>query len=350
MSSLEQLKAIICRILDAEKNAYGELFAACDALFTTLLELTAVDIEDEQNRAHIRLDTGNAIGVTWAAMCIKEIMRTKRFMDGVFQAASELIKAKPDAPIHVLYAGTGPFATLILPLLARFSSQQVQFTFLDINEHSLAYLQKMFESLGLTSYIHHIEKTDAAKWVVPAEMHFDMFITETMLNGLQKEPQVSICMNIVPQLGADVVMIPQEIILKAALIDDRQRSKYRLSDGVEESNGIHILDTIFTLNLATIRENAAAYQAEVGKTYAFPAYTVALPKGLTDTHANLSILTDIITYDQEHLGIDVCSLTTPVRLCIFDGSTPAPPVIYFQYQIAERPGIQFVLVDEPVEA
>ena len=72
-------------------------------------------------------ETGMALGTLWAALCVDDMIRTKMFVKGLIEAVEDIMKKK-EGPVHILYAGTGPFATLILPTLASYTSDQVQCT------------------------------------------------------------------------------------------------------------------------------------------------------------------------------------------------------------------------------
>lgn len=338
MSHLSQIHSITNQILNTEKNAGGELFTACNELYRSLIRVTGIDIEEDSNRKTILLDSGDAIGLTWAAMCLRDYMRTKRFMDGIIEATADMLKITTGRAVHILYAGTGPFAALILPLTARFSEQQVQFTLLEVNEPSFNCLQKMVCKLGLEKYIHRLEKADAAKWKLPANEPVDIFISETMQQGLAKEPQVNVCMNILPQLPSKAIMIPEQITLEAALMDpgERMRRKFRNDS---PGNTIHLLDRIFTLNKEIILQYAATHQ-QAGETLAaFPEKTVRIPAEIIASHPLLYLLTDITIYKKEKLLIDKSQLTLPLKLA--DLSQHKPAKIKFQYHTGKKPGIQF---------
>ena len=107
MSALVNIHSITSRILDADKNAYGELFAACDELYQVLLQIAGLDPYDEQNRRNTPLDSGKAIDLNSAALCIKDLMRTKKFMDGICEAVGDAVLANPGKAVHILYVGTG---------------------------------------------------------------------------------------------------------------------------------------------------------------------------------------------------------------------------------------------------
>lgn len=338
MSYLSHIHSITSRILDAEKNAYGEIHTACNELYTALLQVTGINITDDINRENRLLDSGDAIGLTWAAMCIKDHMRTKRFMDGIYEATGDMLKTNAGRPVHILYTGTGPFATLLLPLTSRFSEQQIQFTLLEVNETSFSCLQKLIKTLGLEKYIHRIEKADATKWKLPSNEPVDIFICETMQQGLRTEPQVAVCMNIVPQLQSNTIIIPEKITLTAALIDLQERMQVKFGYK-SPGNAVHLLDTILTLNKETILQNVPSNQQASETPLSFPETIITIPAEVTDSHPLLYLLTDIVIYNQERLLIDDSPLTLPLKLA--DLSQHQPTIIKFQYHTGKKPGIQF---------
>ena len=214
-----KLQSITNRLLDAGKYDYQGLFNLSKEYYDFLVEVINLDPEAEQNRSNRKyFDNGYAIGLTWAAMCIKDIMRTKKIVDGLYQAVCDVHKTNGGKPVHILYAGTGPFATLVLPLTARFTSRELQFTLLEVNEDSYNCVIKLFNTLNLDDYIQHSEQVDATKWILPIDLEVDIFLSETMQKALKCEQQVAICMNIIPQLSREALMIPENIVLKAALI------------------------------------------------------------------------------------------------------------------------------------
>jgi predicted RNA methylase len=335
MNSLPHLHSLTNRILDAEKNAYGDLFAATDELYKFLLKLTDIDAEEKTNKQKIDLDSGHAIGLTWAAMCIKDLQRTKRFMNGIYEAVTDTIKKNSSRPVHILYAGTGPFAALVLPLIARFSSEQLQFTLLEVNEHSFHCLQKLVAVLRLEPYIRQIEKADATLWKIDPEDPVDIFICETMNTGLTKEPQVAIFMNIVPQLKHEAIIIPGKIRLQAALIDPVKRMKYKMGEEKENSS-VYVLGDLFELSTENIIPHVTAFK-KAGGSYKFAETTVVIPSEKVVTYSQFCVLTDISVYKSIQLLIDESPLTMPLKLI-----EDVPAVrIKCHYETGENPGIQF---------
>ncbi len=329
-----KLQNITNRLLDAGKYDYQELFNVSKEYYGFLVEVIDLDPDAEQNRLNRKyFDNGYAIGLTWAAMCIMDIMRTKKFVDGLLQAVCDVRKTNGNKPVHILYAGTGPFATLVLPLTARFKSDELQFTLLEVNEDSYNCVNKLFQTLNLEKYIYHSEQVDATKWQLQVGLDIDIFLSETMQRALKCEQQVSICMNIVPQLSLKALMIPENIVLKAALIHyEKQSPEVEINSRVVNSIG-----TIFELNKETISKNTFAYNEAKGN-YNFPPIILNIPKPFTDKAATFNIVTEIAVHGDDIITLYQSGLTIPFQLKQFHDVLPEK--LRFYYQIDENPGIR----------
>ncbi|WP_432467751.1 aspartyl/asparaginyl beta-hydroxylase domain-containing protein [Agarivorans sp. Z349TD_8] len=182
-------------------------------LATSLANLSALDLHPD-----IFLDTdftmtpyGKAVSMTTAAQCAEEVLRTAVFVRAIHQAISE--RLHPEQPVSVLYAGTGPFATLLLPLMGMFSAEQIQVTMLDIHAESLEKLQALVEAFGLGDRVADYICADATRW--QPEIQFDLIVSETMKAALATEPQVSIFSHLVSSLKPTGSLIPQAVELTA---------------------------------------------------------------------------------------------------------------------------------------
>jgi hypothetical protein len=178
-------------------------------------------MDEEEARVHIETAHGNAIGSFWAARCIREIFRTQRFSRGLYAAISDALNQHKKT-VHVLYAGTGPFATLALPVMMMFKPEDVQFTFLEINTRSIDMLKQVIDSLDLHAYVKDIHQCDASVWDV-SSTGIDIVISETMNKALKVEPQVAIMLNLASQLPKETVFLPEEI--KVSLCKWNKRDK-----------------------------------------------------------------------------------------------------------------------------
>jgi hypothetical protein len=115
----------LAHILDVllDNDTGGELLSeTLDLYRDILLTASGIDLGGELEMGCIHTGAGVAIGTTWAALCIDDVLRTKRFVSGLYHAIKTVADRRA-GPVHVLYAGTGPWATLVLPLTSRFSPE-----------------------------------------------------------------------------------------------------------------------------------------------------------------------------------------------------------------------------------
>ena len=185
--------------------------------------------DERDGREHIKTAHGNAIGPFWAARCVREIFRTQRFSRGLRTAVSDALKQNRNRPVQVLYAGTGPFATLALPVMMMFKPEEVQFTFLEINPESIGILKHVIDSFGLHAYVKEIYQCDAAVWEVPSA-GIDIVISETMYKSLSAEPQVAIMLNLASQLPKDTVFLPEEIKVSLCKWNQKDKEPQKLAE------------------------------------------------------------------------------------------------------------------------
>ncbi len=180
-----------------------------------LFDLAGIDGSDKTQRRHLPTAGGQAIGTFLAAACVKEVRRTQRFCRALFKAVSAAVASRPGRPVHVVYAGVGPFAALALPTMRQFPPEEVQFTLLEVNPKSLEMLRHVIHALELEPSVRRAELCDATTWRVPDEA-VDIVISETMNQALQREPQAGIMLNLRRQLGDSVVFIPEAVEVRLA--------------------------------------------------------------------------------------------------------------------------------------
>lgn len=85
-------------------------------LYATITGIRAGDITDKS----IYLPSGKAVSSICAAHCLLEFQRTATFTRGIYRAVLALRQDFPGEQFRVLYAGCGPYATLVTPLTALF--------------------------------------------------------------------------------------------------------------------------------------------------------------------------------------------------------------------------------------
>ena len=168
------------------------------------------------------LNNGVAISPQAAAHCVADCRRSVVYIRGLYaaicaaQARFATAIAAPDDPVssssiplRILYAGCGPYATLLLPLLHRFVPGTLQLVLLDIHEESLNSVQQLVNSAGYAEHDLSLVRADASTYYRPQPLH--LIVVETMQKALEQEPQVPITRQLAPQLVEGGLLVPQSI-------------------------------------------------------------------------------------------------------------------------------------------
>ena len=180
-----QLTDISKTILNIESST-KELEHALDAFAEMCSDISGIEpsICYQAWSGDTLLSNGVAIDPKAAAYCVKDYQRSVAFMRGVYAALKSLrARANQQTPTKLLYAGCGPFATLLLPLLPLFDEQDLCITLLDIHEESLESVRRLIESMGLSRYKISTVCEDACSYR-HGEL-LDMIVVETMQKALE---------------------------------------------------------------------------------------------------------------------------------------------------------------------
>ncbi|MFC3114331.1 phytanoyl-CoA dioxygenase family protein [Cellvibrio fontiphilus] len=203
----------------------GEAKPKVDELVQRLCDITGLELHPAlflDKHATITAQ-GKAVSPTTAAQCAEDVQRTRIFMQGVYAAIQQKLQhlhqrnhqqghqQGHQQSIDILYAGTGPFGLLLIPLLPLFDAAPLRVTLLDIHAESLEKVQRLIRFLGVERFIVRLEQADACVWQSPEQ--FDLIISETMRQGLIQEPQVSIFSHLQQFLKTDGWLIPEMIRL-----------------------------------------------------------------------------------------------------------------------------------------
>jgi predicted RNA methylase len=317
MSILEKSTQTLLFKPIAFKEIYDDLHELAD-FYALHSGVTIGNITDKD----IMLPSGKAISPIKAAFCLVEIQRTAVFIQGINKAIAQLQATFPGERIHILYAGCGPYATLVTPFTSRYTANELAFHLLDINEISLTAAKKLYKGLELENYVAEWICADATTYRLPEDQTIHMVISETMLNALRKEPQVDIMLNLIPQMHEKALFIPQNITVTAQLLDNRK----------EMDRGIEPYLTPERMNLGCLYT--------IGRQEHGPPQQVLIeiPQEIQN-HKNLSLLTDITVYDNERLSTYDSSLNMPVRIQEVSGHEGGK--LIFNYERGEKPGFKF---------
>ena len=291
-----------------------------------LLTASGLDLGAEDSLVPVDTGSGVAIGATWAALCIDDELRTQRFAAGLYAAVADRIRNQPEkAPVHVLYAGTGPFATLALPVMTRFRPDQLQFTFLEINSVSLTAVRQCVHALGLDEYVRDTIAGDASSLQL-TDRDVDILLSETMQFSLVDEMQVPITLNLLCQLPVTTVLIPERITLRLGQLADSPGQPLVADFG-----------EILTIDASSLR----AYQRRP-ETTDFPSLTLPLP----GAGGLFAIRTLIQVYGNLGLTDYESGLTIPEYIGRFPDEEGMPSAAEFTYQVHPTPYLRIAYLND----
>ncbi len=344
MDAPERLRIIAETLIDPVVR-YPDLTEAINGLYSLFETITGLDVEDQRNRQPMMLSGGKAIGPAWAGLCVKEILRTKKFVRGLYLAVQSVRKIPSAKPVRVLYAGAGPFATLVLPLTSLFSSDEIKLTLLEINPLSIACLEKVVRAFGIGGYIEGMSTTDALTYSMDRNRPYHIVLTETMQNALQKEPQVGITLNLAAQMQPQAILIPERIVIDAALMDPRKNVERMM--GTNSGEGYYVsLGKIFEVSRETM---SSAQRIGCGghKTMEFPEVEIEIPQAIQSSYSTLCLFTRIHVFEKEILDYWECSLTLPKTIVDFRRNRERMTRIGFKYAIDQVPGFRWRVLALP---
>ena len=213
----------IRQILLDEASSDRLLEAALDGYSRTCAEATGItpdpgfDAWDEDRM----LDSGIAINPRAAAHCVTDYRRTVVFIRAVHAALGGLLEHEDHAVVRVLYAGCGPWATLLLPVLGAFPAERLQVELLDVHEDALDAVERLIAHFGLEGYAIDRILADASTYQCAEAPGF--IVTETMHKALEQEPQFAVTANLAPQLAKGGIFVPERIDVELCLTGEGER-------------------------------------------------------------------------------------------------------------------------------
>jgi len=263
------------------------------------------------------LNDGVAISPEAAAHCVSDTQRTVVFIRAAYAAITNAKQRFANAPIEVLYAGCGPFATLLLPLLANFRPGELVVHLLDIHQRSLDSVALLIRHFDLEGHRISYVKDDACHYQHSSNLH--VIIAETMQKSLEQEPQFAVTANLAPQLHARGIFIPQKIevsLCLAKLEDERsavQRGDALDPNALQATGERHALDTVLCLTpeqAVTLKQQAC--QNSHGLLELNPIH-VTLPAITNLNTFDAVLFTRIQAFEQHRLLDYESEITLPLR-------------------------------------
>ncbi len=261
----------------------------------------------QQKGNEVVLQKGIALSSYDAAICLDDFIRTARFLKGTYLALQELQKRFPGQRLNILYAGCGPYATLVLPLLPLFGSHELDVLLLDINSDSLRSVADFLTATGLEEYKVNMQQADAIHYQSPESRPLHMVVSETMFYALIREPQVSIAENLAPQLQKGGILIPEEINLDLVYTFHSEEPYLKSTD--QYTNRLPYQQRLFAGTLFSINKELGFYQS-LKLPGQFESELYELPSEFLQ-RPDLCIFTSLKIFDQVFLHSAESSITNP---------------------------------------
>ncbi|UZE96653.1 SAM-dependent methyltransferase [Alkalimarinus alittae] len=341
-----RLSDITDAILDTNRSIES-LHAVLDDFASLCSEITAItpDATFDAWADDSFLESGVAINPQAAAFCIKDYQRSVMFIRGVDSAIDAAKKRFPAARLKILYAGCGPFATLLLPLLVKVKSRELDIYLLDIHQQSLDSVNVLLTTLDLLDHQVTLIQGDAC--VYQHDEHLHIIIAEVMQKALEQEPQVAATANLAPQLCKNGIFIPQKIEVQLCLAHwEDEKEQYNCVGFVADEAFIkyglrYPLGTLLTLKASTVgklmgaavfNENSSMLEANLA--------TIQLPNINAIEQYDVLMLTRIQVFETCILGDYDAEITLPHK-CYEFSSLRAGSSYMASYQFGRYPRFNF---------
>jgi len=316
----------VMKIVQSSPSDIGILKPILDQVGKALSQISGVDLDTSENIASGETYTkaGLAVSPVIAAKCLQDIARTCCFIQGIDQAIKDKI-AEENGVVQILYAGTGPYGLLLLPLLLNYKNAPLSITLMDIHQTSITAVKKVVKEFALEHIVSSIELADATQWQPKNGVEFDVIISETMKNALKKEPQLFIFAHLQQFLKQDGLLIPETITLSAWLTDTGKEMRQRMG---EQLNFEPMLITEFY----QLNRNSAALLNQQGIACLSSEWQIPL---FAKTHSDLKLCTHIQVYQQHQLTEFQSDLT--INETFLECKLQSGKAFYFDYKMQPEP-------------
>lgn len=310
-------------------NHLSETTAAYKALLNKVYD---EELNNENGKNDIAFSNGKAIGTFWAALCLDDQIRTRSFIRGIEQAIQDKLKEKKS--LHMLYAGTGPYATLLLPLMLKHARRDFKYTFIEINDFSLQVLKQVISKIGFQEFDITFLQEDASTYQIIQHNQPDVIISETMQKALEKEQQVPIFLNLMDQANPDTVFIPEKIELIAGL-GDRE-----FDFNNQKPEDFRKVTTLFEMSKESLLPKSQWVDENSGDTV-FHKTSVKIREEELESACHLFLMTEIHTYGKERIIVNDSGLTVPNYIGNIPEKQSGDLFIESQYLIAKEPRLHY---------
>lgn len=330
--SFHTLKGITEKLLFPVLD-YSNVRNTCAELAEFFVSISGFESETRESQMPLSVSSGHAISPAEALLCITDMMRTRNFIRGIKEAIDDRLSAQQGEPVRVFYAGTGPFAALLTPLITVFSPRELQMVLVEINPHSLKYLENTIRALEMEPYVQEILCTDAAGFSIPENLQPDILLSETMRPGLEKEPQVNIISALLPQCKRNPILVPESIRVDLLLTGNLQK------DPAEKQ----FVESLLVLDARTamIIRNSPEQLAVMGK-----GIRVKFRERPDPVFTTLQLDTSIRVYKEHRLGFNESGITIPKNMIGLSSATGYPATLLCRYSTTPQPGFTLTWIND----
>ncbi|MFT6266691.1 MAG: hypothetical protein ACJAWS_002854 [Oleiphilaceae bacterium] len=317
--------AKICNIILDESSSKKSLHRALDDFSQQCSQVTNITPNPTFSAwaKDIFLDQGVAINPEAAAYCIKDYQRSIMFIRGVHAAITEILIHSSNRPVNILYAGCGPFATLLIPLLGKYwhdnlNLSRLNISLLDIHQTSLDSVNLLLNHFKVCTKNISLVHADACTYQHP--LMLNLIIAETMQKSLEQEPQFAVTANLAPQLQDGGIFIPEKIVIELCLAQWHvERDLAKQNAKINHESLIKLkkrfpLGTILNLKpqLAATQLNNAEYQSETNQ-LALKPIEIQIPEIPQLNNFDALFLTFIQVFKHYQLNDYESEITLPLK-------------------------------------
>ncbi|WAC03424.1 hypothetical protein N7U66_07905 [Lacinutrix neustonica] len=286
----------------------------------------------EEGREDLLLDNGKPLGTLMASYCLDDVLRTRQFIHGINDAIID--KSKTQNSIHIMYAGTGPFATLLLPIILKPYTVDIKYTFLEINSFSFKLLKRVLSKLELEAHDITLVNEDATTYQIDSKNEPDIIVSEAMQNALAKEQQVPIYLNLIRQVKYDALFIPEKIELYIGL------TQTGIPMEALQLKHYHQKTKVFEVSkTALFGSHESKTQSYAVKS--FPINKTVIAPEILKGYDYLVLITKIQIYKKIKIGINDSALTTPIFVSGIPRNLQGSITFNTQYKISSEPKLEY---------
>jgi hypothetical protein len=265
----------------------------------------------------------------------KDTLRVRSFIRSADQAIAKLSE-QFSCCLHIVYPACGPFAPLLLPLIAyyketgRYDENNLRITLIDMQQGAVISLDTLVNELGISGYINAILCQDACQYQTSSPIH--LVVLEAMQHGFSKEGHLPMARHFASLIAGNGIMLPEEVSIRGVLSPAQQEFVEQWQDknnrvcatGMQAKNISHRVELgeILTLNLDSLRQ--LKVQQLDKNTHLIECGTVTIPPLPENSESGmeklmLMICTHIKTYGDEVIGEYDSGITHPLpdmHVCI----------------------------------